>query len=158
MGLWEIWRAFDQRDSSAKKRTRPWSGKAMGYLERRLRRRRVSQACFKSYLCIWLWNRTAQQVSDRLDELIKKIYKIQGPYMHGEKPADVILVCSRTADAFVPWFIHGSGRSWSFASRFCQTLAQISDGDPIIDDDGAWRDRNSEACDPRAPDCALYEC
>lgn len=40
-------------------------------------------------------NRSAQQVTDRLDGLIKKIYDIQGPYMHGEKPADVVLVSLR---------------------------------------------------------------
>jgi hypothetical protein len=37
-------------------------------------------------------HRSAQQVTNRLDGLIKKIYEIQGPCMHGEKPADVILV------------------------------------------------------------------
>ena len=36
--------------------------------------------------------RSAQQVTDRLDALIKKIYEIQSPYMHGEGPADVLLV------------------------------------------------------------------
>ena len=35
---------------------------------------------------------SSQQVTDRLDGLIKKIHEIQGPYMHGEKPADIILV------------------------------------------------------------------
>lgn len=35
---------------------------------------------------------SAQQVTDRLDNLIQKIYKLQEPYMHGEKPADVVLV------------------------------------------------------------------
>lgn len=39
-----------------------------------------------------IYLRSAQQVTDRLDALIQKIYEIQGPYMHGEKPADVILV------------------------------------------------------------------
>ncbi len=37
-------------------------------------------------------DRSAQQVTERLDGLIKKIYTIQGPCMHGEKAADVILV------------------------------------------------------------------
>jgi len=37
-------------------------------------------------------HRSAQQVTNRLDGLIKKIYEIQGPCMHGEKPADVMLV------------------------------------------------------------------
>ncbi|GAB1311843.1 hypothetical protein MFIFM68171_02053 [Madurella fahalii] len=36
--------------------------------------------------------RSAQQVTDRLDGLIQKIYEIQRPNMHGEAPADVVLV------------------------------------------------------------------
>lgn len=36
--------------------------------------------------------RSAQQVSNRLDSLIQKIYEVQRPFMHGEKPADVVLV------------------------------------------------------------------
>lgn len=36
--------------------------------------------------------RSAEQVADRLDALIEKIHEVQGPYMHGEKPADVVLV------------------------------------------------------------------
>jgi broad specificity phosphatase PhoE len=35
---------------------------------------------------------TAKQVSDRLDGIIAEIKKIQGPYMHGEKPVDVALI------------------------------------------------------------------
>ncbi|KAF2138270.1 uncharacterized protein K452DRAFT_234340 [Aplosporella prunicola CBS 121167] len=35
---------------------------------------------------------SAQQVTDRLDALIKQIREIQAPNMHGEKPADVVLV------------------------------------------------------------------
>ncbi|KAF2104544.1 phosphoglycerate mutase family protein [Rhizodiscina lignyota] len=35
---------------------------------------------------------SAQEVSDRLDALIKKIHGIQRPCMYGEKPADVVLV------------------------------------------------------------------
>ncbi|KAK7731013.1 hypothetical protein SLS53_008884 [Cytospora paraplurivora] len=35
---------------------------------------------------------SAQQVTDRLDGLIQKIYDIQRPCMHGEAPADVVLV------------------------------------------------------------------
>ncbi|KAI4134822.1 MAG: hypothetical protein LQ347_001201 [Umbilicaria vellea] len=35
---------------------------------------------------------TAQQVTDRLDNLIRTIHKLQEPYMRGEKPADVVLV------------------------------------------------------------------
>ena len=35
---------------------------------------------------------SAQQVTDRLDGLIKKIHDIQSAYMHGEKPVDVLLV------------------------------------------------------------------
>lgn len=37
-------------------------------------------------------NRSPQQVTDRLDGLIQKIYEIQDPCMLGEKSADVILV------------------------------------------------------------------
>lgn len=37
--------------------------------------------------------RSAQQVAERLDRLIAQIREIQAPYMHGEKPADVVLVC-----------------------------------------------------------------
>ncbi len=38
--------------------------------------------------------RSAQQVTDRLDGLIRKIYDIHRPNMHGESPADVVLVCN----------------------------------------------------------------
>lgn len=37
-------------------------------------------------------HRSAQQVSDRLDGLIQKIYDIQRPCMNDEAPADVVLV------------------------------------------------------------------
>lgn len=36
--------------------------------------------------------RSPEQVAARLDSLIKKIHEIQGPNMHGESPADVVLV------------------------------------------------------------------
>ena len=39
-------------------------------------------------------DRTAQQVTARLDALIGKIHEIQGPYMHGEKAVDIVLVRS----------------------------------------------------------------
>lgn len=35
---------------------------------------------------------SAKEVSDRLDRIIAEIKKIQGPYMHGEKPVDVVLI------------------------------------------------------------------
>lgn len=35
---------------------------------------------------------SAREVSDRLDRIIAEIRKIQGPYMHGEKPVDVVLI------------------------------------------------------------------
>ncbi|CZS96002.1 related to phosphoglycerate mutase [Rhynchosporium agropyri] len=35
---------------------------------------------------------TTAEVSERLDRVIKKIRKMQGPYMHGEKPVDVVLI------------------------------------------------------------------
>ncbi|KAK7428834.1 hypothetical protein QQZ08_004604 [Neonectria magnoliae] len=35
---------------------------------------------------------SARQVSERLDRLILQIREIQGPYMNGEKPVDVLLV------------------------------------------------------------------
>lgn len=38
-------------------------------------------------------HRSAEQVTERLDRLISKIRDVQGPYMDGEKPADVVLVC-----------------------------------------------------------------
>ena len=37
-------------------------------------------------------NRSADQVTERLDRLIAQIREIQAPYMHGEKPADVVVV------------------------------------------------------------------
>ena len=36
--------------------------------------------------------RSVQQVTDRLDKLILQIKDIQKPYMHGMKPADIVLV------------------------------------------------------------------
>lgn len=38
---------------------------------------------------------SAQQVTERLDKLIESINAIQAPCMHGEKPADVVLVSYR---------------------------------------------------------------
>lgn len=35
---------------------------------------------------------TAAEVSDRLDAVIAKIREMQGPYMHGEKGVDVVLI------------------------------------------------------------------
>ncbi len=35
---------------------------------------------------------SAKEVSDRLDRIIKEIKEIQGPYMHGEKAVDIILI------------------------------------------------------------------
>jgi sedoheptulose-bisphosphatase len=35
---------------------------------------------------------TAAEVSDRLDRIIARIKEIQGPYMHGEKAVDVVLI------------------------------------------------------------------
>jgi probable phosphoglycerate mutase len=35
---------------------------------------------------------TAAEVSARLDRIISKIKEIQGPYMHGEKTVDVVLI------------------------------------------------------------------
>lgn len=35
---------------------------------------------------------SAKEVSDRLDRIIAKIREIQGPYMHGEKGVDVVLI------------------------------------------------------------------
>ena len=43
-------------------------------------------------LALILWRRSAEQVTDRLDGLIRKIYEIQCPCMYGENPADVVLV------------------------------------------------------------------
>lgn len=37
-------------------------------------------------------SRSAPQVVERLDRLIAQIREIQAPYMHGEKPLDVVLV------------------------------------------------------------------
>ena len=36
--------------------------------------------------------RTPGEVTARLDSLIREIYAVQGPYMHGEKDCNVILV------------------------------------------------------------------
>jgi len=45
---------------------------------------------------IWLdgceGGESAAEVSDRLDRLIERIKRMQGPYMHGEKGVDVVLV------------------------------------------------------------------
>lgn len=52
----------------------------------------------------YLGDRTAQQVMDRLDGLIRKIHDIQGPCMHGEKPVDVLLVRISFFLLFFPLF------------------------------------------------------
>lgn len=38
--------------------------------------------------------RSAEQVTGRLDRLVERVRNIQRPYMHGEKPVDVVLVSS----------------------------------------------------------------
>lgn len=35
---------------------------------------------------------TAKEVSDRLDRIIGQIRTMQAPYMHGEKPVDVVII------------------------------------------------------------------
>ena len=72
-------------------------GKYEGLLTKEIRACRESQGLDKEKP--WnIWRdgcedgETAQQVTDRLDQLIQEIYKIQGPCMHGEKSADVVLV------------------------------------------------------------------
>jgi len=53
-------------------------------------------------------SRSAQQVTDRLDGLIQKIYDIQRPNLNGEEPADVVLVAhGHILRAFVKrWLIY----------------------------------------------------
>ena len=77
-------------------------GKYEGLLTKEIRARRESQGLDREKP--WdIWRdgcedgETAQQVTDRLDRLIQEIYKIQGPCMHGEKSADVVLVCSKSS-------------------------------------------------------------
>lgn len=72
-------------------------GKYEGLLTKEIRARRKEQGLDKNRP--WdIWRdgcedgESSQQVTDRLDGLIKKIHDIQSPYMHGEKPADVVLV------------------------------------------------------------------
>lgn len=72
-------------------------GKYEGLLTKEIRARRKDQGLDQDKP--WdIWRdgcedgETAQQVSDRLDELIKKIHTLQSPYMHGEEAADVVLV------------------------------------------------------------------
>ncbi len=104
-----------------------------------------------------LGSRTPQQVSDRLDELITKIHKLQSPYMHGEKPADVMLVCFLSI--FKVPFISGKpiekgytllnlriilGCPWSYSPCFYETLVKLPNGIFIVDDDGARRNRGPE--------------
>lgn len=46
-------------------------------------------------------SRSPEQVSQRMDELIKKIREIQRPCMNGQKPADVVVVSSRVVEVCV---------------------------------------------------------
>ncbi len=71
----------------------------MGYLEGRVRGRRVSayfNPAHKTRVVLMqrVPDRSAQQVTERLDKLVAQIIDIQQPYLNGEKPVDVILVCS----------------------------------------------------------------
>ena len=43
-----------------------------------------------------MYARSSEQVTKRLDRLITKIKEHQQPYMNGEKPTDVVLVCAST--------------------------------------------------------------
>ena len=65
----------------------------MGYLEGWLRGWRVG---YRMLLTLFTnaitLHRSAQQVTDRLDELIRHIRKLQRPSMRGGKPADIVLV------------------------------------------------------------------
>ncbi|MCJ1257013.1 hypothetical protein MMC24_004838 [Lignoscripta atroalba] len=72
-------------------------GKYEGLLTKEIRARREGQGLDQERP--WdIWRdgcedgETARQVSDRLDRLIHKIQVLQQPYMHGEKPADVVLL------------------------------------------------------------------
>jgi len=40
----------------------------------------------------WFFDRSPEQVAERLDKLAGEIREIQRPFMRGEKPADVLLV------------------------------------------------------------------
>ena len=72
-------------------------GRYEGLLSKEIRARRKEQGLDQDRP--WdIWRdgcedgESPQQVTERLDQLIGKIYEIQGSYMHGEKPADVVLV------------------------------------------------------------------
>jgi sedoheptulose-bisphosphatase len=69
-----------------------------------------SQVVLLSLFTDCLGNRTAQQVTDRLDGLIRKIHDIQRPYMHGEKPADILLVRRSFLFPFFPFPFFGNIR------------------------------------------------
>lgn len=43
--------------------------------------------------------RSRAQITERLDRLILQIKEIQQPYMHGEEPADILLV------RFCPYYL-----------------------------------------------------
>lgn len=59
--------------------------------------RTESKQCLLFHLLkVLIGCRTSQQVTDRLDALIQKIYALQKDSMHGEKSADVVLVSENT--------------------------------------------------------------
>ena len=73
---------------------------------------------------------SSQDVSDRLDRLIAEIHEIQRPYMHGEKPVDVVVVsCARylpLQDRFKDLASDLLGCPRTYPARFRETIPQVS--------------------------------
>lgn len=143
MGLRQIRRSSNQRNPEPQEVSGSRQGKAVGYLARRLRGWRVSQSSIATKSRTTLTrNRTPQQVTTRLDALIQKIHKIQAPYMHGEKPVDIMLVRplnppSHPQQIFFLTTPTRPDRPRPPPPRIRKTMAPVPHGNPVINDDGA---------------------
>lgn len=56
----------------------------------------LEQRCTQMLLTSGLVRRSARQVAERLDRVIAQIRQTQAPYMDGERPVDVVLVCPKS--------------------------------------------------------------
>lgn len=92
MELWPVWRVANWSDPYPEKGSRFGSGETVGYLERRLWRRRVGARYWNILDASLTCCRNPGQVTDRLDSLIETIKDLQRGSMHGKKPADVIVI------------------------------------------------------------------
>ena len=132
-----------------------------GLLTKEIRARRESQGLDKEKP--WdIWRdgcedgETPHQVTARLDALIQEIQEIQQPYMHGEKPVDIVLVVSPLLPPLVfpspkQTLISLPGCARPSPPRLRKAVVKVPHGNAAIHDDGTRCYRDSQARPPILP-------